>query len=870
MLRKEILNPELLERTSIKNSNNLQTMFDNAPVGIFHSTPEGMLLEVNQYLSDILGYHSPEEYISTVNKTSLKECLYVDKGERLRFVEEVLKDNLWHTYESKFYRKDGNIIDTELSIRAFRDSNGSVNYLEGFVYDITKIKKNEEQIKEDEYKYRTLFNSSPDYIILVNVEGIILDVNEAAQKITGIKYQDLIDKHFNTLDILPKEDIPLHLKKLSEISGGNVVKPYESRFYDTDGELHYVETDTKPLKKNGEIVAFQVISHDITERKKNEEAIIKSEAYYRTIFENTGTATLIMGGDAVISLVNTEFEKLSGYSNKETENKINWIDIIAEEDRERVQSYHDLRTISPDKVPNSYETKLITKEGYITDIYVNIALIPFSTNRLISFLDITNNKKSKLELQESKTKIKNAMDIAQLVYWEYHVQQDLFTFNNQFYELYGTNVKKEGRTQMSSMEYAGKFIPPEESSIVGTEIIKAIETNDPNYFGQLEHSIKKIDGEKRFITVRYWIIKDNHGKTIKICGVNQDITERKNVEIALIESEKKYRDLSELLPQPVFEVDLNGNITFSNRIGLPIFGYTQEDLDNGLNMLQLIAPEDHYKVMERNQKILKGEQLPFAEFTATKKDGTLFPIIIHSTPIQHENMITGIRGVVVDITALKNAENKIKASLKDKEVLIKEVHHRVKNNRQIISSLLNLQIQYVDDKEAVNVLKESQNRVKSMAMIHEKLYLSQDLTKINFVDYIESLVSNLFYSYNVKKTDIKPLLEIDQISLNMETAIPCGLIISELISNSLKYAFPNGKKGEIQVSLKSEDNYYKLTVRDNGIGLSEELELENAKTLGLKLVHILTGQIDGEININKKFGTEFNIIFKELLYPDRV
>ena len=126
-----------------------------------------------------------------------------------------------------------------------------------------------------------------------------------------------------------------------------------------------------------------------------------------------------------------------------------------------------------------------------------------------------------------------------------------------------------------------------------------------------------------------------------------------------------------------------------------------------------------------NQKILNGEQLAFGEFIATKKDGTLFPIIIHSNQFIHENMITGIRGVVVDITALKNAENKIKASLKDKEVLIKEVHHRVKNNMQIISSLLNLQIQYVDDKEAVNVLKESQNRVKSMAMIHEKLYLSQ-------------------------------------------------------------------------------------------------------------------------------------------------
>ena len=579
MLRKEIITPEFLRRNSTENRNNLQSMFDNAPIGLFHSSPEGMLLEVNQYLSDILGYNSPEEYMYTVNKTNLKECLYVDKGERERFVQEVLKDNLWHTYESKFYRKDGIIIDTEISIKASKNLDGSVNYLEGFIYDITKIKKDEEQIKEDEYKYRTLFNSSPDYIILVSVEGIIIDVNNAAQTITGLPYHDLIGKHFNNIYIFPKEEIPVHKQKLSDIFMGDDVKPYESRFFDMNGEIHYVETDTKPLKNNGEIVAFQVISHDITERKKNEEAIKKSESYYRTIFENTGTATLILDDDDVISLVNSEFEKLLGYSKEEIENTKRWIDLVAEEDREAVNNYHELKGIIPEKTPSNYEIKLINKEGHIRDIYVNIALIPYSTNRLISFLDITAKKKSKIELQESKTKLKIAMDMAKLVYWEYDVKVDMYTFDDQFYALYGTNVKKEGKTQMSSAEYAEKFIPAEESSIVSTELVKALETNDPNYFGQVEHSIKKADAEKRFITVRYWIIKDNDGNSVKVCGVNQDITERKNVEIALKESEKKYRDLTELLPQPVFESDLKGNITFVNRIGLLIFGYSQEDMD---------------------------------------------------------------------------------------------------------------------------------------------------------------------------------------------------------------------------------------------------------------------------------------------------
>lgn len=189
---------------------------------------------------------------------------------------------------------------------------------------------------------------------------------------------------------------------------------------------------------------------------------------------------------------------------------------------------------------------------------------------------------------------------------------------------------------------------------------------------------------------------------------------------------------------------------------------------------------------------------------------------------------------------------------------------------QIISSLLNLQTEYVDDEKAVNVLQESQNRVRSMAIIHEKLYQSKDLTHINFVDYIQSLVLNLFYSYDIDNTQIKSILKIEDINLNIETAVPCGLIISELISNSLKYAFPNKMNGEIIVSLKSEKDTYQLCVCDNGIGLPEDINFNNIKTLGLLLVNSLTEQIDGKVTIYRDNGTQYKITFKELTYKERI
>jgi two-component sensor histidine kinase len=189
---------------------------------------------------------------------------------------------------------------------------------------------------------------------------------------------------------------------------------------------------------------------------------------------------------------------------------------------------------------------------------------------------------------------------------------------------------------------------------------------------------------------------------------------------------------------------------------------------------------------------------------------------------------------------------------------------------QIISSLLNLQSQYVEgDELAADVLKESQNRVKSMAMVHEKLYQSTTLTDIKFDDYIKRLVSDLFYSYNILEDQVKPVIDVKKVRLNMETAIPCGLIISELVSNSLKHAFPERRKGEVNVSLKVQDNEYELVVGDDGVGLPDELDFKNTNTLGLQLVSSLVNQVDGEIELDKSHGTKFTIVFKKLEYKER-
>jgi len=265
--------------------------------------------------------------------------------------------------------------------------------------------------------------------------------------------------------------------------------------------------------------------------------------------------------------------------------------------------------------------------------------------------------------------------------------------------------------------------------------------------------------------------------------------------------------------------DTYGKIIYWNDSAESIYGYTEDEM-LGKNIKILYSNFDLEKKVPLNiQTILElGEYI--GEWEGRRKDGSKVYVDLRETVLYGEkNEIIGIIGVSKDITQRKKVELKIKESLEEKEVLLQEIHHRVKNNLQIISSLLNLQTHYVEGEETINVLKDSQNRVKTMAIVHEKLYQSPNLKDINFKEYIEDLISVLFYSYGIESKNIKTLINLEDLKIDIDTAIPCGLIINELVTNSLKYAFPDGK-GILKVELTSKSDNIKLRVADNGVGLS--------------------------------------------------
>ncbi|HUS72693.1 MAG TPA: PAS domain S-box protein [Sedimentisphaerales bacterium] len=431
--------------------------------------------------------------------------------------------------------------------------------------------------------------------------------------------------------------------------------------------------------------------------------------------------------------------------------------------------------------------------------------------------------------------------------------KEMVEFNNKAYQNLGYSRKEFQRLRLSDIE-------ADESA---EEITKHIEKIIREGMDTFEAKHKTKHGEIRDVLISAKVIHIK-GKDL-IQGIWRDITERKRTEEAL----KRERDFSQNLINTaqaiVLVLDTEGRIVSFNPYMEELSGYCLEEV-KGKDWFTTFLPEcDYDRTREVFKKALSDIQTRGNVNPIVTKDGKQRLIEWYDKTLKdNSGNVIGLLTIGQDITKRKKTEEELKASLKDKEVLVSEIHHRVKNNLQVISSLFKLQSEYIRDKPMLEMLKQSQNRIRTMALIHEKLYQSKDLVKIDFADYIRSLTTYLFRLYEVSSDAIALKIEAAEVSLGIDTAIPCGLIISELVSNSLKHAFPAGKEGQIRIEFHSDkDNQFTLIVSDNGVGLPKAMDFRKAESLGLQLVNMLTGQLGGAIELDRSDGTTFKITFTE-------
>ncbi len=330
-------------------------------------------------------------------------------------------------------------------------------------------------------------------------------------------------------------------------------------------------------------------------------------------------------------------------------------------------------------------------------------------------------------------------------------------------------------------------------------------------------------------------------------------------------SEELYRSLVEASPSAIVMLE-NNFISYANPAAAKMLGAGSPDVLLGMSPVDLVKPQITELAKKRMQNVGKGKANPMVEMDMIRFDGKPCTIWSTSVPVT----IGGKPAVILlgqDITDRKEVEQKLRDSLKEKELLLQEVHHRVKNNMAVISSLVKLQAYTFDDPKVLAAFRETQSRILSMALVHEKLYRSRNLSQIDFNDYIRDLGAQIAHSIEFRHARVKLEFHIREVNLDINAAIPCGMLVNELLSNAYKYAFPNDGEGQVDISMEREEqnNSYRLIVSDNGVGLPEDAETSGEATFGFQLINLLVQQLDGELNIIRSPGTTFEIIFPDKL-----
>jgi PAS domain S-box-containing protein len=492
-------------------------------------------------------------------------------------------------------------------------------------------------------------------------------------------------------------------------------------------------------------------------------------------------------------------------------------------------------------------------EGVLTAIYDDAGTLTGFTKIT---RDATRHKRTQEALENAEEKLQIALRAARMGTWDWEIAPNKETFDDSLRNLFGLRPEDE----INTIEDFYSHIHPNDRA----NVIAAFErTRHEGIHLDTEFRVVRPDGTQRWLLDQGDVLVDEHGKPERLTGACTDITERKQAEEALRESEERFRlFVNGVRDYALFQMNENGQIVSWNDGAQRLLGYTAPEIV-GQSCSIIFVPED---VATGQPEREIGEALRHGraedERWHLRKDGTRFWCsgVLTRIDDEHGNR-RGFAKVMRDETERRNVKEQLTSSLAEKEVLLKEIHHRVKNNLQVITSLLTLQSDTVEDEHTRKLFDESINRVRTIGDIHELLYRSPELARVDFSFYLKRLAQSLCSFYGVDQSRIAVRVEADDPKLQLAQAIPCGLMVNELLTNSLKHAFFDGRAGEIRVALRCEDGVCLLEVADDGVGLPEDMTVENTMSLGLKLVSVLAQQLGGEVQLHRNSGTRFVVSF---------
>ncbi len=796
-------------------------------------------------IEEITGY-SPEE---TKQHGSLKFMVHPGDGQIFDSNIASLVPGEGRSCELRINHKNGQVRWLKLALRVVADAHSGGYRLFCGCEDISERKQVEQALRESEDHFRTLFEKAAEGIIYVAPDSRITEVNEAFAKMHGYTVEELRNIDLQVLDV---DDLSsIHPERMRRIVGGEDLF-FEVRHRHKDGRIIELEVAASSLSFNKERV-FVAYHRDITERKKTDWALRKSEQtnrYFATLVESSEDAITSKDLDGIVTSWNKGAEKLYGYAAAEIVGQP--ISLLAPPHKyDEIPGI--LQGIARGKVFKHFETQRLRKDGSTIDVSLSISPMSDTEANIIGAStiarDITARKQSELLIAESENRF-----------------HSLFSNMTEGVALHQITYSDEGQP----IDYRIEDINPafemqtgiKAADILGFLSTEAYRTESPPYWETYER-VARTGEPCSFETYfqpmdKTFSISVYSPKPGWFATVFSDITKRKHAEDALRASEEHFRTVIETAIDAYWLADTNGNLLEVNDSYCRMSGYSRDELLT----ISLPAQEgeaNHDETIAHIQHLMEAGQDRF-ETRHLRKDGGSIDVDV-SVQYRPEN---GGRIIVFlrDITERKADENRIKASLAEKEVLLKEIHHRVKNNMQVISSLLRMQSGFLKDEDDKRMFLTSQQRIQSMSLVYNKLYQSDNLASISLKEYVKDLTGNLIKSSSFSAESPRLIIDVDDIGLSLDFAIPCGLIINEVITNSLKYAFPTGQAGQIHIIIHQKDGRIEMALGDNGAGMPEGVTFSSTKSLGMSLIQTLAvHQLSGTLELKRENGTEYCISF---------
>ncbi|MDO9034611.1 MAG: PAS domain S-box protein, partial [Methanoregula sp.] len=798
--------------------------------------------------------------------------------------------------ECRIVRPDGSIVWIHDKSHMIFDEHDTPIRVEGITSDITERKKAEEEIRISNVILKTQQETSPDGILIVDKSGKILSFNQKFTEIWGIP-REIIDSRDD------EQVLSFVLDKLANPQEflARVRYLYEHREEKSREEIllkdgKVFERYSAPMlgKDNwyfGRVWYF----HDITERKRAEEAIRSREEQFRAIFQTQQTGLVMV--DAVTHTIvdaNAAALAMIGASHKDVTGKVCHTFICPAE-------VGKCPVTDLGHTDDNSERVLIRANGERIPILKSVNPVTIGDRPFLieSFVDLTERKQMEKQISESRQLFADIISFlpdptfvidkdGKVLAWNRAIEQlsgvpaeDIIGKGDHEYSLWLDGKRRPilidlvlhpdqdaGRLDYTGIHWDGRTVIAQTEiirpgsghttslSLVASPLIDA----QGNITGAIESMrdisrLKEAEAELGRINQNLEQIVRDRTRLLE-----DEVAQRMRAEKDVQNSLSYTRSVIEANPDLMVVLDRNGTVLDINATAELLTGIPREQLIGTLYFGYLVDDGTLYDAFSRLLKEGRIENLVKIRHT----DGHITPLSINATLIDKKDA-PDVRIIVAahDITRQKQDEEAIKASLEEKVILLREVHHRVKNNLQIIISLVNLQMRQTDDPEVKKIMSETQNRVRAMSLVHEKLYRSESLSRIDFADYTRFLATQLFSFYGSDTRRVRLDFVMGKIMVDINTAVPLGLLMNEIVSNALKHAFPNGREGTISISGSDENNLITLVVRDDGIGIPADLDWKNTTSLGMRLVSSLIDQVDGTVTLDRGAGTSFTIVLKK-------